>query len=308
MNAAELKARLHRTRPAITPPEKLELGAGYRGARRNVSVLCAIGIAWAAAQFDLKVLTVGPAQVDLTAASIPTILVCAILYAMTRASIEYAMQALEVRRWGFAILDLKVTMWLVRLTVLFLGWSAVSRSLLAVLIVLAGAILLGVLSFAAMIALGFLISGIASIFPGLIPGFPPKSVASIVISSFLWAELLAFVVPLLALIWLGWAALNYPPVQALRPAAASAFAVWFAVGASIAVVLSVLFNLVWLRAVTAELPPYTEAITPDGTLTQRYFGRYKPRWGWGYNEDQARPRLRWPPKLPHPWPGQTPPP
>ena len=108
----------------------LEITDAYRKARRNTSIFCGISLAWSAAQFDLKTLTIGTAgKVDISNASIPIIIACLIIFAMSRCTIEFMMQPKEVRRWELAQIDYKITLNLLRLSLLTIAASSASRSL-----------------------------------------------------------------------------------------------------------------------------------------------------------------------------------
>ncbi len=70
----------------------LRLSEGYRAARRLNSILCAITLAWSAAQFDIKTLSMKYiGSNDFSRASIPVILICTIAYTTTRCVLEFAM-------------------------------------------------------------------------------------------------------------------------------------------------------------------------------------------------------------------------
>ena len=107
----------------------MEITNGYRNARRNTSILCGISLAWSTAQFEFKSLSFGPIDsVDLSSASIPLVLACGILYVLTRCIIEFAMQPIDVRRWNLAQIDFKITVYLVRIALLFLAAGGLYRS------------------------------------------------------------------------------------------------------------------------------------------------------------------------------------
>ena len=107
----------------------MEISDAYRKARRNTTIFCGISLAWAAAQFELNSLTIGAAgKVDISNASVPTILACLILFSIGRCTIEFMMQTNETRRWNLAQIDYNVTLNLLRLSLLALAASSVSRS------------------------------------------------------------------------------------------------------------------------------------------------------------------------------------
>ena len=119
-----------------TEPDSLpiQLAEGYRVARKNTSIFCALGLGWSAAQFDLKSISLGPAgNLDLSGASVAIILAGGIAYTMARCTIEFAMQTKEVRRWHLAQADFKLSVFVVRATVLILAASGLSRSVETVL-------------------------------------------------------------------------------------------------------------------------------------------------------------------------------
>jgi hypothetical protein len=118
-------------------------------------VLCALAIAWSAAQFDLKTLNVGMAEnLDLSNASIPLILFCAIVYTTIRHSTEFAMQSVEARRWGYAQFDYKVSIYLVRFAVLMLAASVLSRSVTTLISVIIDSLGVIFMSYVVFVVLG----------------------------------------------------------------------------------------------------------------------------------------------------------
>ena len=197
-----------------TEPDSLpiQLAEGYRVARKNTSIFCALGLGWSAAQFDLKSISLGPAgDLDLSGASVAFILACGIAYTMTRCTIEFAMQTKEVRRWHLAQADFKLSVFVVRATVLILAASGLSRSVETVLYVAIAAIAL--LTASLLLELLFTAS--------LLPLFiymtnrrvgkerASTSIASRVIEATSWAELSTFVLIAILLICLGIASIHY---------------------------------------------------------------------------------------------------
>ena len=119
----------------------LSIGSEYRDARRLTSLLCAIGLGWSGAQFELKSLTLSSAGVvDLTSASIPLILTCGIVYMTAKSILGYAMQSKEVRRWRLAQIDFRIFLFLVRTTVLMLAAGGLHRSVETFAFVAVGAL------------------------------------------------------------------------------------------------------------------------------------------------------------------------
>lgn len=124
--------------PQIPP----QLSDGYRSARRVCTVISAIAIAWSAAQVELRTLKVEFAgELDINAAFIPLLLLTALVYACARGAVEYAMQSVEVRRWGYAQADVNLSLLLVQFAMLALASSGLERSPRAVWLILAAAVL-----------------------------------------------------------------------------------------------------------------------------------------------------------------------
>jgi hypothetical protein len=132
----------------------LDLSEAYRKSRSRISILCGIGLAWAAAQFEFKKLSlVGVGELDISGASAPLVFSLCILYSFIRCSTEYAIQPKEVRRWSLAQFDYKLSLNLVRFSVLLISASAICRSLETSLYVTFAAILY-VVSSTACVAVG----------------------------------------------------------------------------------------------------------------------------------------------------------
>jgi hypothetical protein len=113
---------------------KLELSDAYRKSRGSVSILSGIAIAWAAAQFDfteMKLPMLG--DIKLSGYGIPLILASCIVYAITRSTIEFVMQSVDVRRWKLAQLDYKITLVVSVASILFLSASGVTRSVYTII-------------------------------------------------------------------------------------------------------------------------------------------------------------------------------
>ncbi|MBA2484001.1 MAG: hypothetical protein H0V39_06200 [Nitrosomonas sp.] len=106
-----------------------EITSAYRNSRRNTSFLCGIGIAWSAAQFEIKNLSLGPlGEVNLESTSFAIVISILCVYSFTRCTIEYMMQSEFVRRWPLAQLDYCITMNLLRFTLIALAASAINRT------------------------------------------------------------------------------------------------------------------------------------------------------------------------------------
>lgn len=247
---------------ATESKSQLQITDAYRSAKRDTSVLCAIGLAWSAAQFELKSLNLGPAgSVDLSTASIPLILACGIAYTMARYTIEYAMQPDEVRRWRLAQADFKLSVFLVRATLVMLAAGGLNRSVetlayvaLAALILLGGSALL-------------LFLGTLAVMPLLIfirARQGRHSVASRAIEATAWAELIVVVVLVALLVALGVASLRYEPLRALWTVSPSPVAVGVFVAAIVGVVISLYLQRAWYAKLFASPPPFSTTKLPDG--------------------------------------------
>jgi len=107
----------------------MEISSAYRNSRRNISILCGIGIAWSAAQFEINAISLGPlGSVNIEAASIPILISILCLYTILRCTIEFMMQPNEVRRWPLAKIDYQITLYLVRFTIIVLTAASVART------------------------------------------------------------------------------------------------------------------------------------------------------------------------------------
>lgn len=124
-----------------------EMSSAYRNSRRNTSILCGIGIAWAAAQFEIKTMSLGTlGGVNIERASIPILIAILCVYTMTRCTIEFMMQPKPVRRWPLARLDYRITLCLVRFTLVVLTAGAIAR-ISEMVAYIAGAFLLAAIGF-----------------------------------------------------------------------------------------------------------------------------------------------------------------
>lgn len=256
----------------------LQLSEGYRATRRMNSILCALALAWSAAQFDLKSLNIGFAgNVDLSRASIPLILFCAIVYTTARYSLEFAMQSVEIRRWRLAQADFKMSIFLVRVTIVFLSASGLNRSVETILYLVLGA--LGV----------FTVSGFALFLcmMGLMPLLSYMrirqgrwSVASMASESLFWAELIVVCLLLIILVALGVASLHYEPLRSLWTLPPSPLALGFFVFVCVAVVASLYLQRVWYGKLFAIPPNFTEQRLPDGSIQRTYHNNPPDVWDW----------------------------
>ena len=240
----------------------MEISDAYRRSRRNTSVLCGIALAWSAAQLDVKSLDAGPAgTVDLSNASVPLILACGIIYALTRCTIEFAMQSEDVRRWHLAQVDFKITVFLVRATILMLAAAGIYRSVETVAYV-------AVIVLAMLCAYGLLFTaGIFAITPVLLWLKPPKgSPVGRIFEAEWWSMLIVGFFLVTSVIGLAIASLRYEPLRTLWTVVPSPTAVGIFVVVAIVVVISVFSQSALYRKLFAYEPPYVERKLPDGTI------------------------------------------
>ncbi len=106
------------------------LSDAYRSSRNKTALICAVGLAWSAAQFEIKKISLsGIVELDLSGAYIPLLLTFCVLYTFTISANEFAMQPKNVRRWKRAGFDFKLSLNLVRVTILMLAASGLDRSI-----------------------------------------------------------------------------------------------------------------------------------------------------------------------------------
>jgi len=232
----------------------VQISDAYRRARRNTSVLCGIALAWSAAQFDVNSLSLGPAgTVDLSNASVPLILACGIIYTLARCTIEFAMQPDDVRRWYLAQVDFKITVFLVRATILMLAAGGIYRSVETVAYV-AVAVLLMLFAFGLLVA-----AGVFTITPILLWINPPKgSPVGKIIQAEKWSALIVGVLLVTFLVGLGIASLRYEPLRSLWTVPPTPTAITIFIVAAIVVVLSVFVQSFLYRKLFAYEDPFTQ--------------------------------------------------
>lgn len=256
-----------------TEPDSLpiQLAEGYRVARKNTSIFCALGLGWSAAQFDLKSISLGPAgNLDLSGASVAIILAGGIAYTMARCTIEFAMQTKEVRRWHLAQADFKLSVFVVRATVLILAASGLSRSVETVLYVAIAA--LGLLTVSGLL-IGFgtvafmpLVIYIAKRRIGEERTRTNKSITSRLIEAESWAVLMTIVLVAILLICLGIASIHYEPLRSQWTSPPDPLAISILVITSIAVVVTFYFQRGWYRKLFANPITVLTRRLPNGTI------------------------------------------
>jgi hypothetical protein len=251
----------------------MEITDAYRRARRNTSVLCGIGLAWSAAQFELKELNFGSAgSVDISHASVPLMLACGIVYTLIRCIIEYAMQSDDVRRWRLAQIDFKITVFLVRATLLILAASGLYRSVKTIVYIVVAALLLLVITvfliFVGMLVLTPLMIRIRS-------HQGRCSVAARVFEALSWSELIIVVLLAAALAVSGVASLRYEPLRSMWTVAPSPFAVAIFVVTAIVMVISIYVQRIWYKKLFAFQDTCIMTKRPDGTIGVSFVDKQK---------------------------------
>ncbi len=286
----------------------MEITNAYRQARRNTSVLCCIGLAWSTAQFEFKSLSFGPIDsVDLSSASIPLVLACGILYVLTRCIIEFAMQPIDVRRWKLAQTDFKITLYLVRIALLFLAAGGLYRSIKTVVyLAIATLLLLAVSAF--MFFVGFIILTPLRMAIRIRQG--RTSAASAVEEAEGWSILITVILLFTVIVTLGVASIQYEPIRSLWIVVPSPLAIVIFIITAIIIVYSIGFENTLCEKLFAfeRLPsPYDTALTqmPDGVIGVSFRGggdeessdseecfdnKLKPLKGWG--ERQLKESIR----------------
>jgi len=249
---------------ALKSKKPLEITDGYRGARRLTSLLCAVGLGWSTAQFEVKSLSLGPAgTIDLSNASFSLTLACGIIYMMVRCTIEFAMQPIEVRRWHLAQSDFRLSVFLVQATLLMLAAGGLNRSVDTILYVAIGTLVL-------------MVAAILLLFLGMRVLMPLRmhirerqgrvSVAYSVIEAEGWAWLIAMGIIIALLVALGVASLQYEPLRSVWITPPSPIAVAIFIATAIAIIISVAYQWLWERKLFAHPAPYTTKKLPDGRI------------------------------------------
>jgi len=244
----------------------MEITAAYRHARRSTSVLCGIGLARSTAQFELKSLSFGPANsIDLSHASVPIMLACGIVYTLTRCTIEFAMQFDDVRRWRLAQIDFKITVFLVRTTLLMLAAGGLYRSVETIIYIAVAALLL-------LVGSRFLMFVGMLIFTPLMLYIRARqgrySVVAPVFAVVVWSERVIVALIVAVIVAAGVASLRYEPLRSLWIVAPSPLAVTVFVVAAIVVVISWHVEHKWYLKLFAFQPPNICKMSkmPDGTI------------------------------------------
>lgn len=186
---------------------------GYSAARNMNAIVCGLGMAWSALQFELKTLkTETFGELDLSGASIPLLFVAVIAYYAFRTAIEYMMQSVEVRRWKYAQLDFKSIFWLTQASLTLLAASAIHRSFetlayvaLAWIAVPVSVILLTIIAYAFTFPIILIIGSLKK----------RTSVASMAMEGFAWATFVVIVLIVCSIVGGSVTIASYEPIRSL---------------------------------------------------------------------------------------------
>ncbi len=234
----------------------MEISDAYRKARRNTSIFCGISLAWSAAQFDLTSLNIGAAgKVDLSRASIPTILACVVIYTIVRCTIEFMMQSNEVRRWNLAQIDYKITLNLVRVSLLTISAATASRSLETVVGVVVAALAF-IFSYFVLVLILMLILMPLRMYIRSRQG--RISAASSAMEATTWSMLIVGVSYLLLFITLGISGIKKIPYIELLPSIPNQISTIIFATTAILITLSYFFEGLILKKVFAFVPVMIE--------------------------------------------------
>jgi len=173
------------------------------------------------------------------------------------------MQSNGVRRWRLAQIDFKITIFLVRATLLILAASGLYRSVGTVVSIAIAALLLLVGS-AFLIFIGMLILMPLRMVIRTRQGRP--SAASSAGEAVGWSELTVVALLVTFIVTAGVASLRYEPIRSLWIVVPSPLAVAIFVVTAIAVVISIYVGDIWSRKLFAFQENFTMSKMPNGTI------------------------------------------
>ena len=239
---------------------------GYRRARWPAVTLCALGVGWSAAQFELNSLSLGPlGTIDFSSASVPIVLTFGIVYSMVRYTLEFAMQPREIRQWNLARIDYLITLRLVQLTLLLLAGGNLYRSIETFAYVGIAAITVLATSLIGLLGMLFLVTMPITAFIRRHQG--RLSVVAWIVEAEGWALLTIVIVHVVLIGSLAVVSVTYPPVVAFWPTTPSVAAVSTSGVLSIVVVLSVYAELFWRSTLFSS---HSEQQHSDSTTEIRF--------------------------------------
>ncbi len=193
--------------PKEEPPDPnvdRSLPSVYRSARRNLVAVCALCLAWSAAQFgpELSSLQVAGMAVDIKDASIPLLLGVLLTYFTVRWGLEFAMMPRFLRRWRLAQLDFRIVFLLARFSLAAIAAGALDRSLWTIAMVAIGIALLAFLS----LVLSFVFAMVAM---AVLTVLGRPSAATAANEAGIWGGLAAVLVAIAGVVYLGVASCHH---------------------------------------------------------------------------------------------------
>lgn len=255
--------------PASEPPDPnadRALPEPYRASRRSLVALCAVCLAWSAAQFGLSQFKIDAAglTVDLHNASVPLLLGTALVYLTARWMLEYAMMPRHVRRWPLAQLDFRGVYVVSRFSILAVSAGALDRSVRSVLAITA---ILASLAVATALLTALMMFITVPIRMRARRRADRPSAARAAMEGLTWALLFAIVLTVSGTVALAVAGYRYTPLRTAlgatppNPIAFSLFVLTLA-----AVFLSHWLSRPIVSRLFAERPGYTTRRDEDGHL------------------------------------------
>lgn len=168
----------------------MQLTDGYRSSRRYTLFFSLLSIFWAAALFEIESISLSTlATATVTSTSIHVMLAIVSIYAIVRSTLEYMMQSEDVRNWGLARIDYKISLYTFRLSLLVLAAASISRSIKMVAYIAFASILSVAFFF-------FLVFVLTMIVMLVITSFrkKPYSAAGAAMASFAYAVLISIII------------------------------------------------------------------------------------------------------------------
>jgi hypothetical protein len=244
----------------------MEITDAYRKARRTTSIFCGISLAWSAAQLDVKSLDIGTAgKIDLSGASIPAIFTCVIIYIMVRCTLEFMMQPNEIRRWNLAQIDYKITLNLVRLSLLVIAAATAVRSIETVIGVTVAALALIIGYFVLVL---ILITVLMPLRMFIRSRQGRVSAASSAIEATYWSMFIVAICYLLFFIALVFASIKQLPLIKLLPNIPNQVSTTYFAITAILIAVSFFYEGIMQKKIFAFEPEkiVVESRLPDGTI------------------------------------------
>lgn len=256
----------------------MSLSEEYRSSRVATTVICTLCIGWTTAQVDLKVLNLGfMGDLDLAKSSIPILLTLGLVYSSFRASLDYCMQSVEVRRWAAAQLDFRILVRMVQFSILSLGAGGIHQSLSSLFYTIAYASVVLISHPVLAFILTMVLTALSSLSRG---GRDRRSIANTVGSAMMWSEILVFFLLIFVILILGYSTIYQDPMRKLWSSAPAPFAVWGFVFASIVALSTLPLSRLLFNKLFAYLPEILGECSESGIQMRIYGGRSVSKWNW----------------------------